>query len=99
MPPGPPKRRTHRAMRGLGRATRLIAAVLAVVLVTPSFGTAWTTRTPSFHSLIDPSLRAGEVALVHTTSGSAGALSMKLTDLGAVNVETEDAANTVIARL
>lgn len=86
-------------MRGAGKPTFASAAVLAVVLVTTSFGTAWTTKTPPTVSLVDPSLRVGEVALVHTTSGHAGALSTKLSGLGAVDVETEAAADTVIARL
>ena len=76
-----------------------MGAALVAVLVTSSLGTAWTARTTSFHALVDPSLRAGELALVHTSAGLAGALSMNLTRLGATDVETESAADTVIARL
>jgi serine protease AprX len=72
--------------------------VIAVALVAPALDTAWTSRAP-LTSLVDPSLRAGEVALVHTTDGLADALSMKLADLGAVDIETDAAANTVVARL
>jgi serine protease AprX len=86
-------------MRGTGSLKGFVAAVIAVAFVASSLGTAWTARTPSFSSHIDPSLRAGEVALVHTSGGHAGALSLKLSELGAVNVETEYAADTVIARL
>jgi serine protease AprX len=85
-------------MRGRGGLPQFITTALAVVLVTSSLGTAWTVRS-SFSSHVDPSLRAGEVALVHTTAGRAGALSMNLTKLGAVDVQTESAADTVIARL
>jgi len=86
-------------MRGTGGLTRFLALAVAVALVTPSLDNAWTARTPSFSSRVDPSLRAGEVALVHTTGGHAGALSLKLSELGAADVETEYAADTVIARL
>src|SRR5436305_12250977 len=86
-------------MRGQWGVARVLGAALAVVLVATSFGTAWTSRTTSIHSLVDPSLRAGEVALVHTTGGHAGALSQRLSALGAVDIETETAADTVIARL
>lgn len=80
-------------------AVRLLAAAMAVAFVASSAGTAWTVRTPAFHANVDPSLRAGEIALVHTTAGNAGALSSRLTQAGAVDVETEAAADTVIARL
>lgn len=73
--------------------------MIAVALVAPALDTAWTSRAPGLTSLVDPSLRAGEVALVHTTDGLADALSMKLADLGAVDIETDAAANTVVARL
>jgi serine protease AprX len=36
---------------------------------------------------------------VHTTSGAAGALSVRLSGLGATNIETDAAADTVIARI
>jgi subtilisin family serine protease len=66
----------------------------------PSFGTAWSVRQPSLHStVIDPSLSAGEVALVHTTAGHAGALSLLLTDLGSVDVHAAGSVDMVVARL
>ena len=77
---------------------KLVAVALAAVMLVPSFGTAWTARTPSL-AHIDPSLSSGEVALVHTTAGLAGALSHKLALLGATEIETASAANMVIARL
>jgi hypothetical protein len=86
-------------MRGSGSLRGFIAVALAAVFVASSFDTAWTARTPSFTSHVDPSLRAGEVALVQTTAGLAGALSLKLAQLGAVDIQTEAAADTVIARL
>lgn len=86
-------------MRGQGGLPQCIAATLVAVLITSSLGTAWTVRATSFHANVDPSLRAGEVALVHTAAGRAGALSMNLKRLGATDVETESAADTVIARL
>jgi serine protease AprX len=86
-------------MWGAGRLTRSFAALTAAAFLVSSFGTAWTLRAPSRASSVDPSLRPGEVALVQTTSGHAGALSTKLSALGATDVETEFAANTVIARL
>jgi subtilisin family serine protease len=95
----PPKRTTDTAMRAVGNLNRWVAAITAAAFLISSFGTAWTLRAPSHSALVDPSLRAGEVALVQTTSGHAGALSMKLSALGAADVETENAANTVIARL
>jgi subtilisin family serine protease len=86
-------------MQRMGSVRGYIAAALAALILVPSFGTAWTARTPSFNSHIDPSLSAGEVALVHTSVGHAGALSLKLAQLGAVDVETDSAVNMVIARL
>src|SRR5690348_4551309 len=86
-------------MRGRGGLSTVIGAALVAVLVTSSLGTAWTLRTTTYHAHVDPSLRAGELALVHTSAGLAGALSMHLTKLGATDVETESAADTVIARL
>ena len=83
----------------MGSVRRSITAALAAVMLVPSFGTAWTARTPSVHSHIDPSLSAGEVALVQTSVGHAGALSLKLAELGAVEIETDSAVNMVIARL
>ena len=95
-------RREHNTREHMKRewgVQRLVAVALAAVMLVPSFGTAWTARTPSLNSHVDPSLRAGEVALVHTTAGLAGALSLKLAELGAVDIQTQSAANTVIARL
>ncbi|MEK7862854.1 MAG: S8 family serine peptidase [Chloroflexota bacterium] len=86
-------------MKGLGSLTRFRTTALAVAFVVSSLGAAGTSPTSSFRAAIDPSLRAGEVALVHTTAGRAGALSLKLADLGAVDIETAYAADTVIARL
>jgi serine protease AprX len=86
-------------MLRVGSVRRVITAALAAVILVPSFGTAWTARTPSFNSHIDPSLSAGEVALVQTTAGHAGALSLKLAELGAVEIETDSAVDMVIARL
>ena len=83
----------------MGSVRRSITAALAAVMLVPSFGTAWTARTPSVHSHIDPSLSAGEVALVQTSVGHAGALSLRLAELGAVEIETDSAVNMVIARL
>ena len=85
-------------MRGLGRLRGSIAAVLAVAFIATSFDTAWTARVPSA-SRVDPSLSAGEVALVHTTGGHAGALSFSLAQLGATEIETDDAIDMVVARL
>lgn len=89
-----------RHMKRVGSGQRLVAVVLAAVMLVPSFGTSWTVRQPSVHStVIDPSLSAGEVALVHTTAGHAGALSLLLTNLGATEVQAETAIDVVIARL
>jgi len=85
-------------MRGLGSLRGSIAAVLAVAFIAMSFDTAWTAREP-LNSRVDPSLSAGEVALVHTMGGHAGALSFSLAELGATEIETDDAVNTVVARL
>src|SRR5438093_917290 len=74
------------------------AAVLAVAFIAMSFDTAWTARVP-LNSRVDPSLSAGEVALVHTTGGHAGALSFSLAQLGATEIETDNAVDMVVARL
>lgn len=81
-------------MKGL-----VVAALVAVALLVSSVDTAWTASASTFTANIDPSLRAGELALVRTTSGNAGALSVKLSGLGATDIETAAAADTVIARL
>lgn len=86
-------------MKRVGSFQRLAAVVVTALLLVPSLGTAWTARAPQHTSFIDPSLSAGEVALVHTTAGHAGALSQLLTDLGATDVQAESAVDTVIARL
>ncbi|MDO8506438.1 MAG: S8 family serine peptidase, partial [Candidatus Limnocylindria bacterium] len=83
----------------MGSVKGFLAAAIAVAMLASSFDTAWTARASSFRANVDPSLSAGEVALVHTTAGRAGALSLKLAELGAVSIETEGAADTVIARL
>jgi subtilisin family serine protease len=89
-----------RHMKRVGSGQRLVAVVLAAVMLVPSFGTAWTARQSSLHStVIDPSLSAGEVALVHTTAGRAGALSLLLKGLGSVDVHAADAVDLVVARL
>jgi serine protease AprX len=72
--------------------------VLVAAFIAASFDTAWTARDPRV-SNVDPSLSAGEVALVHTTGGLAGALSLRLAELGATEIETDDAVDTVVARL
>lgn len=86
-------------MKGLGSLRRFRATALALAFVVSSLGAAGATPSISFSASIDPSLRAGEVALVRTTAGHAGALSMKLAGLGATDVETAAGADTVIARL
>jgi len=86
-------------MRRLGGLRGFLAAALAVAIVAPALDTAWTSRGPAHVSLVDPSLRAGEVALVHTTAGRAGALSTSLSRHGATVIETDAAADAVIARL
>lgn len=86
-------------MVGPGKATRVLAFAMAVAFVAGALDNAWTPATAASHSNVDPSLRAGEVALVHTTSGRAGALSVRLSDLGAQDVQTYGAADTVVARL
>jgi len=86
-------------MKRLGGHRGFLAAALAVAIAAPSLDTAWTSRTSSHVSLVDPSLRAGEVALVHTTAGHAGALSLRLQQLGASDVQTTASVDMVIARL
>src|SRR6185503_2069619 len=86
-------------MNRVGSGQRLLAVVVAAVMLVPSFGTAWTARQPAHSTVIDPSLSAGEVALVHTTAGHAGALSLLLSDLGSYDVQAESSVDMVIARL
>jgi len=74
------------------------AAVFVVAIVASSFGTAWTAA-PAFAANVDPLLRAGDLALVHTTAGTAGALSSKLTELGATEVATYTSVDMVVARV
>src|SRR5512142_2185453 len=84
----------------VGGMNRLVVTAVAVALILmSSSGTAWTAAPSTFTAKIDPSLRAGDLALVHTTSGAAGALSLRLSGLGATNTETDAAADTVIARI
>lgn len=82
-----------------GKRGVLAAALLAAAVVISSPGTAGTSRAAASNASVDPSLRAGELALVRTTPGSAGALSAKVTELGAMDVRTFSAASTVVARL
>jgi subtilisin family serine protease len=74
------------------------AAIFVVAIVASSIGTAWTAA-PAFAARVDPLLRAGDLALVHTTAGAAGALSSKLETLGATEVRTYTSVDTVVARL
>ncbi len=90
---------TPNGMKRVGSVKTVFAVAFAAVLLASSFETAWTARTPVHFAHVDPSLSAGEVALVHTTVGHAGALSFKLAELGAMEIETAGAADTVIARL
>ena len=86
-------------MKRVGSVQRLVAVVVAAMVLVPSFGTAWAARAPQHTTVIDPSLSAGEVALVHTTAGHAGALSLLLTELGATDVQTAGSVDTIVARL
>jgi subtilisin family serine protease len=86
-------------MKRVGSVKAVFAVAFATVLLASSFDTAWTARAPFRNASVDPSLSAGEVALLHTTAGHAGALSSKLAELGAVDIDTESAVDTVIARL
>ncbi len=76
----------------------MATAVFVVAIAASSFGTAWSAA-PAFAAHVDPLLRAGDLALVHTTAGSAGALSARLASLGATEVSTYTAVDTVVARL
>ena len=93
------KSRNDIDMRGQGGLRKIFAAAAMAVLVVSSLGATQATPASSLHSNVDPSLRAGALALVHTSAGRAGALSMKLSGLGAQDVQTYAAADTVIARL
>src|SRR4051812_32176457 len=89
----------QRHMKWVGSGQRLFVAVLAAALLVASLGTSWTARATSLSTLIDPSLSAGEGALVPTTAGHAGALSLLLPYLGATDVQVAASVDTVIARL
>lgn len=82
-----------------GRRGVLATAIFVVAILVSSIDNAWSGSAAAFRSNVDPSLRAGDLALVHTTSGAAGALSVKLSGLGATDIETEAAADAVMARL
>lgn len=73
------------------------ATILVAVFL---LGTSWTGRAPAFvRAAIDPALRAGDVALVRTTSGSATAVAARVTAAGAVEIQTFDAIDVVVARV
>lgn len=74
------------------------AAVFVVSIVVSSLGTAWS-GAPALAKNVDPSLRAGELALVQTSAGLAGALSAKLETAGATEIQTYTAVDTVVARM
>ncbi len=89
--------RQMRTMVG-GMKGSIGATVFVVSIVVSSLGTAWSAA-PAFAANVDPSLRAGELALVQTSAGLAGALSAKLETLGATEIQTYTAVDTVVARM
>lgn len=87
-----------RSLVGGMKGSIAATAVFVAAIVASSVGTAWTAA-PAFAANVDPLLRAGDLALVHTTAGNAGALSSKLAGLGATEIATYSAVDTVVARL
>src|SRR5881628_2732849 len=74
-------------------ARRLLAAFLALALLFTAL--PGTSRTSS----IDPSLAAGDYALVQVAHGTAGAVAAKATAAGATDVAALDKLDIVTARL
>src|SRR3989442_4848760 len=76
-----------------GTARRLVAAFFALALLFTALpGTSWI-------SPIDPSLAAGDYALVQVAHGTAGAVAAKATAAGATDVAALDKLDIVTARL
>src|SRR6266576_5821003 len=74
-------------------ARRLLAAFIALaLLITALRGTSWTAPT-------DPSLAAGDYAIVQVVHGTAGAVAAKATAAGATDVAALDKLDIVTARL
>ncbi len=74
-------------------ARRLLAAFFALALLCTALpGTSWTAP-------VDPSLAAGDYALVQVAHGTAGALAAKATAAGATDVAALDTLDIVTARL
>jgi subtilisin family serine protease len=62
-------------------------------------GTAWTGRASVARVDVDPSLDAGEVALIQVAAGTAWTVAADLTTAGATEVAAFDSVNVVTARL
>lgn len=79
--------------RGTGRLVTSLF-IFAVLL-----GTAWTGRASVARVDVDPSLDAGEVALIQVAAGTAWTVAADLTAAGATEVATFDSVDIVTARL
>jgi serine protease AprX len=82
---------------GIKRGTgRLVTSVFIFALL---LGTAWTGRASVARVDVDPSLDAGEVALIQVAAGTAWTVAADLTAAGATEVAAFDSVNVVTARL
>jgi serine protease AprX len=79
--------------RGTGR---LVTSLFIFALI---IGTAWTGRASVAHVDVDPSLHAGDVALIQVAAGTAWTVAADLTAAGATEVAAFDSVGIVTARL
>src|SRR5687768_294750 len=70
-----------------------------VIIFALLLGTAWTGRASVARVDVDPSLGAGEVALIQVAAGTAWTVAAKLTAAGATEVAAFDSVDIVTARL
>src|SRR2546425_9136832 len=80
----------------LMKTRRAVAAGLAVALL---LGTAWSGRVNAFHANVDPSLRAGDLALLEVGRGTAWSVSRELAAAGATEINALDAIDVITARV
>lgn len=77
-------------------AGRLITPIIIFALL---LGTAWTGRSAAASVDIDPSLHAGDVALIQVSKGTAWTVAADITTTGATEVAVFDSVDVVSARL
>src|SRR6266508_4321343 len=81
---------------GMRAAGRLVTPIVIFALL---LGTAWTGRASIARVDVDPSLDAGEVALIQVAPGTAWTVANDLISDGATDVAAFDSVNVVSARV